>query len=329
MENPRFSRKKLISELEEGEIIDDIFVVKIKKGMQKYQKGYYFNLILSDQTGDTIDYRFWGPDDEQRVRNLYDAIKQDNVVRVQGKVSTYRGKKQLATNEPMTIEILAEDQYKREDFIKPPKKDIEKMYDGLKETINYVGSEQIKQLLNSIFKNPDIEGKFKRHPGAISIHHNWIGGLLQHTIEVLNYCILSHKQFPELDKDLLIAGALLHDIGKLDELEMTTRIRGTEKGQLVGHLALSAVYVSKKIDEIPEFDSALKNKIMHMMVSHHGRTEYGSPKEPMFPEAVVLYYADEMSAKTAEMTEYISESRKHTEDSFMYSRRNNRNIFLK
>ncbi|MFO8016959.1 MAG: HDIG domain-containing protein [Candidatus Woesearchaeota archaeon] len=322
-----FSRKKPISDIQEGDNVDDIFVVKVKKGVQKYQNGYSISLLLTDEHGDNIDFRFWGPDDEARVSNLYKAIKPDSVVHVKGRASSYMGKLQLTTNEP--IEILADDQYNPDEFIKPPKKDIGKMKEGLDSTIDYVGNEQIKQLLRNIFNDEETGRKFINHPGAISIHHNWRGGLLQHTIEVLNYCILSHKQFPDLDKDLLIAGALLHDIGKMEELEVSTRIKASEKGQLVGHIALGTAFVEKKIDEIHGFDPVLKNKILHMMVSHHGLNDHGSPKEPMFAEAVALHYADQASAKVAEMTEYIAESRKHTEDSFMFSRRNQRNIFLK
>ena len=122
-----------------------------------------------------------------------------------------------------------------------------------------------------------IEKKFKKHPGGIEIHHNWTGGLLQHTLEVLNYCKLSWELFPELSKDLLITGALLHDIGKLEELAVTSRIKGTNKGQLIGHIVLGSTYVSNKIDEIGMEDEP-KDKILHMIVSHHGRMECPLPK---------------------------------------------------
>jgi len=123
-----------------------------------------------------------------------------------------------------------------------------------------------------------VAKKFKQHPASIEIHHNWISGLLQHTLEVLNYCVSSANMFPDLNKDLLITGALLHDIGKLDELVVSSRVKGSIKGQLVGHLALGLIYVSNKIDEIDGFDENLKNKVLHMITSHHGKIEYGSPK---------------------------------------------------
>jgi 3'-5' exoribonuclease len=151
---------------------------------------------------------------------------------------------------------------------------------------------------------------------------------MQHCLEMIRFCSTACDLYPELDRDLLVAGALLHDIGKLEELEVTSRIKGTQKGQLVGHIALGLVTVSKKMEEFG-FEEDLKNKVLHLIVSHHGHLEYGSLKEPMFPEAVVLHYADELSSKTTEMLEFIKDGKASTEDEFMYSKRNERNIFLK
>ncbi len=325
----KYTKKQQISELEVGNQIDDVFVVKIKKGMSEYANGFRFNLLISDNSGKTLEYVYWGSRDEKSVKEIYDSIKSDSVVKIQAKVSSYKEKLQLATNAPFKIEVLSEEQYEKEDFVKPSKKDTQKMYDELTSSINLVEDEKIKSLLNKIFNDTIIQNKFKEHPGAIEIHHNWIGGLLEHTLEVLKYSQLTLQQFPTLNKDLLIAGSLLHDIGKLDELEITSRIKGTNVGQLTGHLVLGTVYVSKKIDEIEGFDEGLKNKILHIMVSHHGRNEFGSPKTPMFPEALAVYYADEMSSKIAEMVEFIKDAKEDTEDDFMYNRRHSRNILLK
>ena len=325
----KIRKKQQISELKVGDQIDDVFVVKIKKGMSEYTNGFRFNLLISDNSGKTLEYVYWGLRDEKIVKQIYDSIKSDSVVKIQAKVSSYKEKLQLATNAPFKIEVLSEEQYEKEDFVKPSKKDTQKMYDELISSINLVEDEKIKSLLNKIFNDLTIQNKFKEHPGAIEIHHNWIGGLLEHTLEVLKYSQLSLQQFPTLNKDLLIAGSLLHDIGKLDELEITSRIKGTNLGQLTGHLVLGLIYVAKKIDEIEDFDKGIKNKILHMLTSHHGKNEYGSPKEPMFPEALAIYYADELSSKLSEMTEFIASAKDETEDDFMYSRRKGGNILLK
>lgn len=317
-----FKKKNLISELKQGQIVDDIFVVKIKKSVSKYQKGFSFSLLLSDQSGSTIEYKYWGPDDEQKVKEVYDSVHPDSVIKVQGKVSEYMGRLQLTANDP--AQVLKEDEYDPDQFIMPPKRDVGEMYKRLREAIDSVDNDSLKGFLNKVFD--EIGDDFKRHPGAISIHHNWRGGLLQHTMEVLEYCLLSKRLFPELDRDLLIAGALLHDIGKLEEIETTTRIKGTDRGQLIGHLPFSLLFIEKRMDSI---EGNLKNRLMHMIISHHGKMEYGSPKEPMIPEALALYHADEMSAKIAEMTEFVKESARHTEDSFMFNKRNGRNVMVR
>lgn len=324
----KFTKKQKISDMKEGDFVDDVFFVKFKKGIGQYVKGFSFELTLSDKSGKNIDYKYWGDQDEEKIKKIYNSIKSDSIVRVQGRISLYKDRLQLATNEPMLIEVLKEGQYNEEDFIKEAKKDTDLMYSQLLDSINLVEDPKIKKLLENIFKNKDIENKFKKHPGGIEIHHNWVGGLLQHTLEVLDYCKTSNEIFPTLNKDLLIAGSLLHDIGKLEGIDVTSKIKNTNKGQLIGHLILSAVFVSKKCDEVG-LDEELKNKLLHIITSHHGKEELGSPKEPMFPEAVVIYYADELSSKTSEMIEFVKDAKLDTEEDFMFHKRNGKNIFLK
>jgi 3'-5' exoribonuclease len=325
----QYRKKRSIASLCECDHVDDVFVVKIKRGFSPYVKGYRFTLLLSDNTGKTLEYVYWGGQSEETVKALYDTIKSDSVVHVQGKVSSYGGKLQLATNEPDLIEVLSDEQFCTEDFVPVSRKNLEELYRRVEAAIETVENHHVKALLERFFKNPEIAGHFKRHPGAISIHHNWIGGLLEHSLEVLDYCEAAARQFPSLDRDLLVAGALLHDIGKLDELVVTSRIKGTTVGQLVGHLVTGVLWVAREMDGIEGFDPELKNKLMHILVAHHGKNEYASPKEPMFPEAVAVYYADELSSKLAEMIAFIDDARTETEDEFMYHPRHRKNIYLK
>ena len=324
---PKYTKQHPISELKDGQRVDDIFVVKIKKAMAPYVKGFAFDLLLSDSSGKSLDYKYWGGADEAKVRRIYGSIKPDSVVRVQGKVTTYQGKLQLATNEPDTITVLRVDEYEPGDFIMPARKDLDKLYSEVMEAVAQVKNPKLKALLEAFFEDNELAEKFKRHPGAIEIHHNWVGGLLEHVLEVLEYCLLSAKMFPTLDKDLLITGALLHDIGKLEEMEVTSRIKRTMQGQRIGHLTLGAIAIAHKMDEL-NFDKELKAKVLHMMVSHHGTLDNGSPKEPMFPEALTLSQADRMSAKLAEMIEFIEQAKGETEDEFMYHKRLGRNLWL-
>lgn len=322
----KFTKKQQIKDLKEGQIIEDIFVVKIKKSILPYIRGYSFSLILSDSSGRSIEYKYWGNRDEEKIKEIFNSVKKDSVVLIKGKVLTYRDKLQISSEENEILKVLQQGEYEA-DFIIAPKKDIEEMYILLISKINSIQNESLKIFLLDIFQK-EIGEKFKKHPGAISIHHNWWGGLLQHTLEVIEICEVSIKIDSRLNRDLLLTGAMLHDIGKLEELETTTRIKGSQKGQLIGHLTLGVIFLSEKLKE-SDIDLITKNKLMHLLVSHHGKEEQGSPKQPMIPEAVVLYYADELVTKLSEMIEFIEEHKEDTEDDFMYYSRKGLNIFLK
>ncbi len=329
-----YTKKFNINDIKENDRVEDIFVVKIRKGISTYQRdgktGFFFTLILSDASGRSIEYKYWGGTDEEAVRKLYESVKDDSVIFVQGyaKMNRYRNRLEIHTNEPDTIRVLNEGEYDAAAFIKKPKRDLGEMFNELTMYINSIKNPAIKQLLKTIFSNNEIAEKFKTHPGAIEYHHNWIGGLLQHTLEVVKYCDLSTSLFGDLDRDILIAGAILHDIGKLQEIRVTSRIKGTKKGQLKGHIAMGFAFLSKLMDELGTNED-VRDKLLHIILSHHGKNDFGSPKEPMFPEAVVVYYADELSSKTAEMIEFKNMSKEDTEDDFMYHKRYKRNILLR
>jgi len=173
-----------------------------------------------------------------------------------------------------------------------------------------------------------LEGKCNSKTGEIETRFGTLSFDSSYEAGIIEYCETACKLDSRLDRNLLLAGAMLHDIGKLEELEVTSRIKGSEKGQLVGHLTLGAIYLSDKLKS-SSLDETLKNKLLHLIVSHHGRFEFGSPKEPMFPEAIVLYYADELSSKLTDIMEFIDENKEGTEDDFLYYGRKGSNIFLK
>ena len=324
-----YSKKKPIAELKDGERIEDIFVVKIKKVMKPYKNGFMFKLILSDSSGRSVDYSYWGESNETKVKEMYDKVKEDDAVLVNGRSEIFNGKPTISTNPPDTIRVLNKDEYDSREFIKPPKRPLDEMVNELNGHINNMQNPQIKRILERVFiEDTQFFDKFKTHPGAIEIHHNWTGGLLQHTLEMAKYCELSKRMFPDLDKDLLIAGALLHDIGKVVEMDVTTRIKGTIKGQLKGHIPIGFKILSNIMDELHTSEE-IRNKLLHIVLSHHGSNEFGSPKEPMFSEAVAVYYADEMSSKLSGIIEFINEERANTENDFMYHRRQRRNIYLR
>ncbi len=322
----KLTKKQPINTLKVGDLVKDIFVVQNKKSIGPYKNGYSFILTLSDSSGRGIEYKYWGGQDETKVKNLFKSIKSDSVILINGQVSIYNEKLGINADESSTLRILNPEEYKAE-FIMAAKKDIEEMYSNLSSKINSIQNDSLKRFLLDVFES-DLKEKFKKHPGAMMIHNNWTGGLLQHTLEVIEYCETSIKLNPELDGDLLLAGAILHDIGKLEELEITSRIKFSRKGHLLGHLTLGAIFLSEKLKN-SELDDLLKEKLLHLLISNHGKLDFGSPKEPMIPEAIVLYYADELASKLSEMIEFIKENKEIKDEDFVFNYRKKGNIFLK
>ncbi|MBR9681559.1 MAG: HD domain-containing protein [Candidatus Altiarchaeota archaeon] len=322
-----FKKKKLIAKLKSGEFVDDIFVVKIKRELRSYKNGFKFVLILSDASGHSVEYVYWGDQNEAAVKKIYNTISEDSVIHIQATVGSYRNKLQLSANSGDRVVVLEEGEYDPLDFIQGSHRPVDEMLDELNHYIDSVKDEKLKALLKSILHHPKILLKLKKHPSAIQIHHNRIGGFLEHTLEVTKICDLFTKLYP-LNHDLVITGALLHDIGKLDEMEITTRIKGTRQGQLVGHIVQGVIRVSNAMDAVVLSDE-LRDKLLHILVSHHGSLEYGSPKTPMFPEAIAVHLADAASAKIDEMSGFIESVQGNTEGDFVYYKRGARNLLIK
>lgn len=324
-----FKKQKSISKLKEGDNVEDIFIIKIKKSVTSYIKGFYFGLILTDESGLSLEWKYWGENQrEEDVTNIFNQFKVDDVVLIKkGIITKYNDKLQLGCNKIEDIKILKPEEYEA-DFIPSTTKDIGNMFSQLQEKINLIENPELKKFIVDIFIDQEIQNKFKLHPSAITIHHSFKGGLLEHTLEVIKFCEASIELYPELDKDLLLAGAILHDIGKLEELEMTGRIKGSRKGQLLGHLTLGVMFLNKKLDE-GNLDDLLKEKLLHILISSHGKLEFGSPKEPMMKEAIALYYADELSSKLNEVIKIIENNKDKTEDDFVNIPRLGKNILLR
>ncbi len=323
-----YEKKQLIKSLKKDDIINDVFVVKFKKPVQPYSgdSKYRFELRLGDSSGE-IMLKCWGGSDKEKVEEVYNSINKDDVISVQGKVGEWNEIIDISCNpEEHTLKVLDSGEYKLSDFIRKTERDIEEMYSKLSSIIDSVENIKFKQLLNLFFGDDNFVNKFKKQPAAMYIHQGWEGGLLEHTLNVVEICLNTIKIHPQLNKDLLLTGAILHDIGKMEEFEVTSNIKTTSKGMLKGHIVLGLQMLFKKIEEV-DIDKLDKTKLIHMMISHHGNLEYGSPKIPSFPEAVALYHADEMDAKVASMVDVKQNA--ETEDEFMYDRNIKQNVFLK
>lgn len=266
----------------------------------------YINLELKDQTS-SIQAKIWEKVDEYK-KILYDGA----VVKVNGIIEEFNNSPQLSIKKIRLAE--EKDGITSEDFLPKSSRNFEEMKIEFFEVIHSIKNPNIKLLLKKIFSGENLN-KFFRTPAGKSWHHSYLHGLLEHTLEIVKICDLMCSFHPEIKRDVLIAGALLHDFGKTEELSYTTNFDYTDKGKLLGHIVIAAMIVEKEISSIPNFSENLKNEILHLILSHQGKFEFASPVEPRTLEAIVLYQADELSAKT-NAYKYAIESEKNKDVSW-------------
>jgi 3'-5' exoribonuclease len=321
--------KQFIGELKEGRPVDSTFSVKYKKPPANYKskQGAWFTAGLSDKTGE-IELRFWGRQDAESVQKAYESFKVSDVVHVKGiaKISMRDGRLEIHVNEGEGM-VKKAGSYDREDFIPKTKANVDDMMAELLGVVDGLQNQHLKQLLDAFFRDEPFANEFRNAPAGITMHHAYIGGLLEHTLHVLRICRTFSEIYPKLDKDLLFAGALLHDVGKTREYEFTTNIKQTERGMLRGHINMGEEMIMDKIKHIQGFPDDLKMKLAHIMLAHHGKREYGSPVIPAFAEAEAIYYADEADSK---IDQHIDTKENPATDDFrVWSRKLGRPVYLK
>lgn len=320
----KYKKVQNVAGLRKDQVVSDVFFVKFKKPVEKYKNGYKFELKIGDSSGE-IMMKYWGEDNELNVRKVYGSIKQDDVIFINGRVNAWNEKLEISLNKDNALKVCSPEQYELSDFIKTSEKDIDVMFNGLLQVVDSVKDAHLKKILNYFFNDAEFAEKFKQCPAAMYYHHGWIGGLLEHVLDVIQICEQITKTHPRLNRDLLIAGALLHDIGKLEELDVSTHIKVTNKGTMLGHITIGVQILSKAFEKL-DVPEDYKLKVLHMAISHHGKMEYGSPKIPAFPEALALYYADEFDARIHMMT--AAKENAATEDDYIYTKEFG-NVYLK
>lgn len=310
-----YTKSQTIKSFKPGEKVNDIFVVKEKRPVEQYKNGYKFELKIGDATS-TVMLKYWGTNDEYLVKNLYESISKGNVIHVSnGKVNEWNNALEISCNFETIIGVLKHDEYQAEDFIKKSEKNIELMWQELNKIIDNVENEEIKKVLFHFFKNEDFASKYKIWPAAMYIHHGWIGGLLEHSLNVAKICIDIHKIHFKLDKDLMIAGALTHDMGKLKEFSLTSFIDMTKEGKLLGHLNIGLDMLNDAYRQLNTSDE-LRLKLNHIVLTHMG--EYGSTKQASFPEALAVHLADDIDGKLNHMTGLKENA--DTDEEFIYTK---------
>jgi 3'-5' exoribonuclease len=237
------------------------------------------------------------------------------VVHVKGFVGSWKDRKKIDVNEGKGA-INPTDDFDLTDFLPETKKDVEEMYSQVLELVDSVEHEGYKKLLETFFRDEEFARAFKRAPGAMFYHHAWLGGLLEHSLAVARVALEAAKGY-ETNHDLIVTGALLHDIGKMKEFEVSTSIKVGEEGMLRGHVVIGEEMMREKARSIGLEGRDLL-KLSHLILAHHGKEEFGSPKPPMFVEAMLVYYADELDSKASQFARIKSET--NTEDFRVYDR---------
>ena len=253
------------------------------------KRSAYLNLELRDKSA-IMPAKVW-----EQVDAVKDSIKEGTIVKIAGKIEEFNGALQIKIDQIRPAQ--KNDNVQPEDFLPRSKRPLNVMLNELDEVVNSIQNKYLNKIIKSILTGEHLE-RFSRAPAGKAWHHAYIHGLLEHTLEIVKACDLMCAFHSDINRDLLISGALLHDFGKIDELNFNTAFDYSDKGKLIGHIMIGALEVEKAASAIPNFPEELKNQLVHLILSHQGKLEFASPVEPKTLEAIVLYQADELSAKT-------------------------------
>jgi 3'-5' exoribonuclease len=282
-----------IADLKDGQAISSLFLVREKEIRNSPRTGRsWLQLDLADCTG-SIEAKMW-----DNFAEIALTFEREDIVKVRGRVKLYNDQKELTLEQVLRA---AEHEFDLADFLPHTKADVNQLEAQLRQTVAGIQNPWLKQLLSSFLDDPSILPKFKRVPAAMTMHHAYLGGLLEHVVSLCGLVRAVAAHYPELDVDLLLTGAILHDIGKIEELSYERSFGYTTRGRLLGHIAIGAALVRKKVESIHNFPEDLAMLVEHLLLSHHGTHEFGSPSIPQFREAVVLHYLDDLDSKMGAM----------------------------
>ena len=300
---------KYINELNEGDNLSDVYLCKFKQQAVTRNGKAYLNVILQDRTG-TLDAKIWEPNSVGIAD--FDTL---DYIYVYGEVSRYQGALQASLKR---VKVAQDGEYVPSDYVPVSKFNIDVMYKELTAVIDTVKNTYLNTLLKKLFiEDKAFAKRFCENSAAKSIHHGFVGGLLQHTLAVTRLCKIYTKAYPILNHDLLISSALLHDIGKVKEISAFPQNDYTDAGQLLGHIMIGAEMIGEIAKMIPGFPEKLLRELQHCILAHHGELEYGSPKKPALMEAMALNLADNTDARMETMTELLEGQQPENQNDWM------------
>jgi 3'-5' exoribonuclease len=277
---------------QENKIITSSFVVASKQVKAKKNGDPYLALTLADRTGQ-IEAKMW-----DNVEEFILAFEQDDFLKIKGLVNKYKNRFQLTIHK---LRRMEEADIDFTDYLPKTTKDIGELWRTLTEFVATFQNPHLKALVELFMSDAEIAERYRNAPAAKTLHHAYIGGLLDHVVSLFRSCDLMCRNYPQVNRDLLLAGAFLHDIGKIQELTYNRAFSYTTRGQLLGHMIIELEMLQAKVAKLPGFPEELKTLLEHMIISHHGQYDFGSPKLPMFPEALLLHYLDDLDSKMEAM----------------------------
>ena len=280
--------KTFINELAKGQTVESLFLVKDKTLTKTKAGNPYLSIRLADRTGEA-EGRIW-----DNALDFLPLFEKDDIVKVRGEVDEYQGMLQVRITK---LRRCPDHEIRLGDFLPQTAQDIEGMFGEIKQIATRVRQPSLLKLLEDFLNDGEVIEKFKTAPAAKAVHHVFLGGLLEHTLAVAQLVLLIGPRYKGVDQDLLLAGAILHDMGKIRELSYQRTFDYTAPGRLLGHITLTVEMIAEKLKAIPEFPENLAILLKHLILSHHGEYEFGSPKRPKTLEALLLHHLDDLDAK--------------------------------
>ena len=277
---------------QENKIITSSFVVVSKQVKPKKSGEPYLALTLGDRAGQ-IEAKMW-----DNVEDAIDGFEQDDYVKVKGLINKYKNRFQITIHK---LRKLGESEVDFADYLPKTSKDVNELWKTLEGFVNSFQDANLQGLVRAFMADAKIAEAYRNAPAAKTLHHAYIGGLLDHVVSLFRSCDLVCRNYPQINRDLLLTGAFLHDIGKIHELTFSRSFSYTTRGQLLGHMIIELEMLQEKLAQFPEFPDEMKTLVEHLIISHHGQYDFGSPKLPMFPEALMLHYLDDLDSKMESM----------------------------
>jgi 3'-5' exoribonuclease len=286
-----------LATFEEGRNFDAFFLVLAKQQRTTKTNKPYLNVILGDKTGQ-LEARIWDPADPRIAKDF----EKGAIVKVRGCCSKFEDRLQVKIDH---LRIAQDGEVEKSDLLPATGYDVDDLWRQLANFVEDMSNPNLKALIKTILADPSIAAAYREAPAARQLHHAWLGGLLEHVVSLLRLGDRVAGHYPLLDRDLLLTGVILHDIGKIHELSWDIGFDYTIEGTLLGHIQMGVDMVEKAIATLPDFPPRLRTLVLHVILSHHGKLEFGSPKLPMIPEALALNFIDDFDAKMqAVMSEF-------------------------